>query len=432
MENEENNFSNEKIFMKMFETQRDTDEKIYKNSLFEFSDEIKRKKDSNIKELTHDSLLRRMEMEDYTLFPPKNDSLLITDDENLIGKEDPEKLYEEEVNYLRGINQINYLTFSPFGDSFFPYKYKNKKYNNNKEKDNSYEEKINEETSDINDRENKILNIIDFDYNNYEINNDLLFNISMGFIDMGKLKQENVVSSDSFVPRSERFNNGRKLVNKFIRKKDLENKKILEYDVEFKSDLMDNILKFVNKNENIEFFSKTINNFYKEYTKIEHMNKNMEKNKLLLKWDKIFKERQKMYKNYLIELEKKERQKRKQQKLQKEIDERIHREKLKQYEQEKEFENELEKIRQKGLKELRRNSFINTKKNVGLSLHGSFSGFSDILDESLKNGNGSIGSFEGRISKRRHGRTVYQRRRASGEERVGWLKAKNDYIFSHL
>ena len=432
MENEENNFSNEKIFMKMFETQRDTDEKIYKNSLFEFSDEIKRKKDSNIKELTHDSLLRRMEMEDYTLFPPKNDSLLITDDENLIGKEDPEKLYEEEVNYLRGINQINYLTFSPFGDSFFPYKYKNKKYNNNKEKDNSYEEKINEETSDINDRENKILNIIDFDYNNYEINNDLLFNISMGFIDMGKLKQENVVSSDSFVPRSERFNNGRKLVNKFIRKKDLENKKILEYDVEFKSDLMDNILKFVNKNENIEFFSKTINNFYKEYTKIEHMNKNMEKNKLLLKWDKIFKERQKMYKNYLIELEKKERQKRKQQKLQKEIDERIHSEKLKQYEQEKEFENELEKIRQKGLKELRRNSFINTKKNVGLSLHGSFSGFSDILDESLKNGNGSIGSFEGRISKRRHGRTVYQRRRASGEERVGWLKAKNDYIFSHL
>ena len=139
-----------------------------------------------------------------------------------------------------------------------------------------------------------------------------------------------------------------------------------------------------------------------------------------------------MYKNYLIELEKKERQKRKQQKLQKEIDERIHREKLKQYEQEKEFENELEKIRQKGLKELRRNSFINTKKNVGLSLHGSFSGFSDILDESLKNGNGSIGSFEGRISKRRHGRTVYQKRRASGEERVGWLKAKNDYIFSHL
>ena len=389
MENE-NNLQEEKIFMKMFETQKDTDEKMYKNSLFELRDEIKGKKDSNIKELTHDSLLRRMSMENYSLFPPKNDSLLITDDENLIGKEDPEKLYEEEVNYLRSINQINYLTFSPFGDSFFPYKYKNK---NNNDKQNSYDEKLNEDACDSNDRENEILNIIDFDYNNYEINNDLLFNISMGFIDMTKLKKENVVSSDVFVPRSERFNNGRKLVNKFVRKKE-EKKKIFEYDVEFKSDLMENILKFVNKNEKIEFFSKTINNFYKEYTQIQNMNKNIEKNKLLLKWDKIFKDRQKMYKHYLVELEKKERQKRRQQKIQKEIDERIYREKIKKYEQEKEFENELEKIRKKGLKELRRNSLMNPKKNINLSLHNSISCLSEIFENSNnKIKNESISSF---------------------------------------
>ena len=433
MEGDINKYENEQYFVKMFESQRDNDEKIYKNSLFEFSDEIKSKKDANIKELTHDSLLRRMALEDYSLFPPKNDSLLITDDENLIGKEDPEKLYEEEVNYLRGINQINYLTFSPFGDSFFPYRYKNKKFNPEKEKENSCDEKLNEDGADINDRENKILNIIDFDYNNYEINNDLLFNISMGFIDMSKLKQENVVSSDAFVPRSERFNNGRKLVNKFVRKKTEEEKSIFEYDVEFKSDLMENILKFVNKNEHNEFFKKTINNFYKEYTQIENMNKNIEKNKLLLKWDKAFKERQKLYKTYLIELEKRERQKRKQQKLQKEMDEKIYKEKLKLYEKEKEFGNELEKIRKKGLKELRRKSLVNPKKNQNLSLHDSFSGFSDILDNSsskAKNDNPS--GFEKRASKRRHGKTVYSKRKPNDEERIEWLKIKKDYVFFHV
>ena len=431
MENEINP-SEEKKYMKIFENQKDTDEKLYKNTLFEFNDEIKGKKDSNIKELTHDSLLRRMSMEDYSLFPPKNDSVLITEDENLVGKEDPEKLYEEEVNYLRSINQINYLTFSPFGDSFFPYKYKNKNFHNDKEKENSNDEK-DEDVSDINDRENKILNIIDFDYNNYEINNDLLFNISMGFIDMNKLKHENVVSSDVFVPRSERFNNGRKLVNKFVKKKNESDKKIFEYDVEFKNDLLDNILKFVNKNENNEFFTKTINSFFKEYTQIEHMNKNIEKNKLLLKWDKVFKDRQKLYKSYLIELEKKERQKRRQLKLQKELDEKKYQEKLRKYENQKVFENELEKIRKKGLKGLRRNSLINSQKNHNFSFNCSSSGNSNLLEVSsskMKNGN----MLEGRNARRKHGKTVYQKRKKNDEdeERIEWLKAKNDYYFFHL
>ena len=431
MENEIN-LSEEKKYMKIFENQKDTDEKLYKNTLFEFNDEIKGKKDSNIKELTHDSLLRRMSMEDYSLFPPKNDSVLITEDENLVGKEDPEKLYEEEVNYLRSINQINYLTFSPFGDSFFPYKYKNKNFHNDKEKENSNDEK-DEDVSDINDRENKILNIIDFDYNNYEINNDLLFNISMGFIDMNKLKHENVVSSDVFVPRSERFNNGRKLVNKFVKKKNESDKKIFEYDVEFKNDLLDNILKFVNKNENNEFFTKTINSFFKEYTQIEHMNKNIEKNKLLLKWDKVFKDRQKLYKSYLIELEKKERQKRRQLKLQKELDEKKYQEKLRKYENQKVFENELEKIRKKGLKGLRRNSLINSQKNHNFSFNCSSSGNSNLLEVSsskMKNGN----MLEGRNARRKHGKTVYQKRKKNDEdeERIEWLKAKNDYYFFHL
>ena len=427
MEEGSNNSPKEKIFKKMFDSQKDTDEKLYKNTLFTFSNEIKNKKYSNINELTHDSLLRRMAMEDYNLFPPKNDSLLITDDETLIGKEDPEKLYEEEVNYLRSINQINYLTFSPFGDSFFPYKCKNNKIENNKQ--NFYEEKQYEDNLHPYDRENKILDIIDFDYNNYEINNDLLFNISMGFIDMSKLKKENVVRSELFVPRSERFNNGRKLVNTYVRKKpEVEDKDEYDYDVEFKSGLMENILKFVNMNENNEFFSKTINNFYKDFTQMQNMNKNIEKNKLLLKWEKIFIDRQKMYKNYLVELQKKERRKRKQQKIQKEIDEKIHQEKLKQYEQEKEFLNELEKIRKK-VRQKRRNSVEERKKNMKLSLRGSFSGDGKDPNYTL-NYNDSMSSIDyDYYLKNRHGKTIYQKRRTS-EERDEWLKTKKkDYFF---
>ena len=431
MEDGSNNSPKEKIFKKMFDSQKDTDEKLYKNTLFTFSNEIKNEKFSNINELTHDSLLRRMAMEDYTLFPPKNESLLITEDETLIGKEDPEKLYEEEVNYLRSINQINYLTFSPFGDSFFPYKFNNNKIKNNKQ--NFYEEKQYDENSDGYDRENKILDIIDFDYNNYEINNDLLFNISMGFVDMNKLKKENVVRSDLFVPRSERFNNGRKLVNTYVLKKPEVDKKEeeYEYDVEFKSGLLENILKFVNINENNEFFSKTINSFYKDFTQMQNMNKNIEKNKLLLKWEKIFKDRQKMYQNYLVELQKKERRKRKQQKIQKEIDEKIHMEKLKQFEQEKEFLNELEKIRKKKIKRKRRSSVDveERKKNMKLSLMDSFSGESKDPNYTL-NYNESLSNIDyDYYLKNRHGKTITQKRRAS-EERDEWLKTKKkDYFF---
>jgi len=431
MEDGSNNSPKEKIFKKMFDSQKDTDEKLYKNTLFTFSNEIKKEKFSNINELTHDSLLRRMAMEDYTLFPPKNESLLITEDETLIGKEDPEKLYEEEVNYLRSINQINYLTFSPFGDSFFPYKFNNNKIKNNKQ--NFYEEKQYDENSDGYDRENKILDIIDFDYNNYEINNDLLFNISMGFVDMNKLKKENVVRSDLFVPRSERFNNGRKLVNTYVLKKpEVDNKEEeYEYDVEFKSGLLENILKFVNINENNEFFSKTINSFYKDFTQMQNMNKNIEKNKLLLKWEKIFKDRQKMYQNYLVELQKKERRKRKQQKIQKEIDEKIHMEKLKQFEQEKEFLNELEKIRKKKIKRKRKSSVDveERKKNMKLSLMDSFSGESKDPNYTL-NYNESLSNIDyDYYLKNRHGKTITQKRRAS-EERDEWLKTKKkDYFF---
>ena len=42
------------------------------------------------------------------------------------------------------------------------------------------------------ENEKKILKMINFSYDNYEINNDLLFNICQGFIDINKLKEENL------------------------------------------------------------------------------------------------------------------------------------------------------------------------------------------------------------------------------------------------
>ena len=164
---------------------------------------------------------------------------------------------------------------------------------------------------------------------------------------------------------------------------------------------------------------------------MQNMNKNIEKNKLLLKWEKIFKDRQKMYQNYLVELQKKERRKRKQQKIQKEIDEKIHMEKLKQFEQEKEFLNELEKIRKKKIKRKRRSSVDveERKKNMKLSLMDSFSGESKDPNYTL-NYNESLSNIDyDYYLKNRHGKTITQKRRAS-EERDEWLKTKKkDYFF---
>ena len=90
MENDPLNQYNKKIFSKLFESKNDQDEKLYKNTFLEF-DEKKQDLNENIsnlnlKELTHNSLLKRISMEDYILFPPKNESNLKLEEGNLIEK----------------------------------------------------------------------------------------------------------------------------------------------------------------------------------------------------------------------------------------------------------------------------------------------------------------------------------------------------------
>ena len=183
MENDPLNQYNKKVFSKLFESNNDPDEKLYKNTLLEFDKEkqdlSENNSEFNIKEFTHNSLLKRISMEDYILFPPKSESIPKVEEGNIIEKEEPEKLFEEEVDFLQKINRINYLTFSPFGENFFP---------NKKKKDNNENSLM--ENSKNKKNENKLLDLLDFEYDNYVINNDLLFNISMGYIDIKKLKKE--------------------------------------------------------------------------------------------------------------------------------------------------------------------------------------------------------------------------------------------------
>ena len=175
---DKNLLNNDQLFKTLFEYSDDKDEKLYKNDLFvpstEENDILKKKKDKSQTEIFRDTVLKKLSLEDYTLFHPKNYSILMNDNELGKDKEDQEKLFEEEIDHLRNLHRLNYLTFSPFGISFFPNL--NSIIDNNEEQ-NKFNTRENEEEN--NEKENKILNILDFDYNNYEINNDLLFNISM-------------------------------------------------------------------------------------------------------------------------------------------------------------------------------------------------------------------------------------------------------------
>jgi len=321
MEKDKNLLENEQLYKTLFEYSSEKDNDLYKNDLFTPSiedEELPQKNNSkNKKEIIRDKILKKLSLEDYNLFPPKNDSFLITD--NDVGKDkEQEKIFEDTIDHLRNLHRMNYLTFSPFGMSFCPDLNSIKKKTN----DHGTEEAI--------EKENKILNIIDFDYNNYEINNDLLFNISMGFIDMSKLKLENL----------DRLKNNENL------KQDKSNK---DEEVELKTDLMNKLEKFVKDHEKIEFFSSCINEFHKDFNSLQGLNKNSEKNKILLKWEKILTDKNKLYQKYLNEQKEKERKKRKEEKLKKEMEEQ---QRLIKIQQEKKFEAELEKIRRKATKKI--------------------------------------------------------------------------------
>ena len=421
MENDPLNLYNKKVFSKLFESSSDDpNEKLYKNTLLEFDEENQQKDldennpELNIKKFTHNSLLKRVSMEDYILFPTKNDPLIIIEEGNVIEKEEPEKLYEDEVDFLQKINKINYLTFSPFGDSFFLHKYKNE---NNAKKEENNNSNIHNKINN-NKKEEKMLDILDFEYDNYEINNDLLFNISMGYIDIDKLKKENVVNSDHFISKNERKNKEKRRAS-ILNKIKLENldKNAFKYEVTFKQDLFDSLQRFVFKYKNEEFFNKILIDFNNDMELLKDMEKNSEKNRLLLKWEKEFKNQQIKYNLFK---QKKERKERKQIKLQKEMEQKINNEKIKNDEEQKKFENELNKLR---IKCIRKNSIYSQKKVSTRSVDSS----------SSYTNRHKISSGEKLKKSKRYGTANSGRKKTEYKnDRINWNKQKSNYAFENF
>ena len=445
MDRDKNLLENDQLFKSLFQTLDEKDEKLYKNDLFIPSTEEDESSKNNPKksqtEIMRDKILKKLSLEDYMLFPPKNDSMLIADNERGKDKEDQEKLFEEEIDHLRNLHKLNYLTFSPFGISFFP------NLNYMAQKNEEQNQNIYHITDESLEKDNKILNILDFDYNEYEINNDLLFNISMGFIDINKLKHENVVSSENFIPRSQRLMADRQIRNSKTSapkpKPKVENPKkavdnILNKEIEFKGDLMNKLVHFVKSHEHVEFFTTTINNFYKELNVINNLNKISEKNKLLIKWEKIFIERQKLYKKYLLDQQEKERRKRKEDNIKKVIEQQIEEQKIYNLQQEKQFEEELEKIRIKGLKNFDKNR---NSKNLGVGDFSmeKFGGRRPDVSPSIKSlyslrSNSSCSLNNNKVEKKRSSKNLssskLERKSLNyNDERYGYQKTNNDYFF---
>ena len=171
-------------------TEKDQDEELYKKQLYVLKDEINDKINQNSLKFKHDVLLSKLMLEDYNEFPPKNTASSQQKNQNDKDggskEEEEEKLAEQENEFLRELHRINYLTFSPFALSFFD------KFGENTENESSNTVR-NTETEREN--EEKMLKMLNFKYDSFDINNDLLFNICQGFIDMNKLKEENLSSN---------------------------------------------------------------------------------------------------------------------------------------------------------------------------------------------------------------------------------------------
>ena len=105
------------------------------------------------------------------------------------------------------MHRINYLTFSPFCLNYI-----------NKKIDDSSEKKLKEK-----ENEDKLFKMIKFDYNNYEFNEDLLFNICNGFVDIDKLKEENLAgkkaAKNSIILDLDLFKNNDKTDNSLSKSK---------------------------------------------------------------------------------------------------------------------------------------------------------------------------------------------------------------------
>ena len=123
----------EKLFDKAEKEQIDD---LYKKELYIMKEDLKNNESKSRLKLMHDILLKKLYCEDFQDFTPKNeikkqinsplkqeqDNILKNDKDNNKNsqKEDlGDKELQEEIDYLKTISRLNYLTFSPLAlDSF--------------------------------------------------------------------------------------------------------------------------------------------------------------------------------------------------------------------------------------------------------------------------------------------------------------------------
>ena len=280
---------------------------LYKKDLYIMKEDLEKIKSKSKLKVMHDNILKKLINEDYRDFifkteekeakssdnKEQNKSLnenSINNSKNNNQKEDNgEKEINEEIDYLKELYRLNYLAFSPMATEYFD------KISNLSNSSSNKNPKINipninesnnfnifneiEKKSSVN-KDEKLLKILNFDYNCFEINNDLLFNICQGFIDTEKLKESNIKIPQQ-EPQKESLNNSSDSSNN-------DEYDIYEYDEELEQDIVNKINDYVTKYENNIVFKGGIIRFKDELNSLPPKCKNKIKNLFYRKWEKEF------------------------------------------------------------------------------------------------------------------------------------------------
>ena len=305
-------------FEKLFEkAEKEQEGDLYKKELYIMSEDLENNKSKTKLKLMHDTLLKKLFCEDFKEYTPKNElekqvnpsSPPKNEQNNIINinnnnnnknttKEDLlDKELSEELDYLKTISRLNYLTFSPFSLEYFE---KINNLSNSSSKDNQKINEINsndkvnnnnnlniddnanniKENKEEEEKEKKLMELIDFDYNSFEINNDLLFNICQGFIDPSRLKESNIK-----IPTQEHL---KEVSNDSSDSSKNDEYDIYEYDEELEQDVIDRTMNFVHKYENNIMLKGAIIRFKDELRNLPPKCKNKVKNLFYRKWENEF------------------------------------------------------------------------------------------------------------------------------------------------
>ena len=326
-------------FEKLFENaEKEQIGDLYKKDLYIMKEDLDANKYKTTLKLMHDTLLQKFMCEEYTEFIPKNEIAQLiyppekkeanNNNNKSTQKEDAaDKELLEEYTYLKELYRLNYLTFSPFALEYFE-KINEPKNNNNNNKNNNPNDSINitndsnnndnnnkesnnnvlnmnnkndnEEANDEQkEKENKLLKLLNFDYNSFELNNDLLFNISQGFIDISKLKESNLKITDKNKDNKENSDNEEN-ENEF---------ELYEYDEELNQELIDKTKKFAKLYENNLFLKGAIIRFKGELSQLPLKCKNKDINEFYKYWEAEFSKLEKQNERMIKRREEDERKK---------------------------------------------------------------------------------------------------------------------------